>query len=81
MTTRKPIARTTTNATVTVTLEITGVGSWGPQCTTGQVYEQARAAALRVVEDAFRGQLKRIRVVGPIGVQAITTDLEKRGVV
>ena len=37
----KPIVRTKTGAKVTLTLELTNLGSWGPDCKIDQVYKQA----------------------------------------
>lgn len=75
----KPIGRTSTGAKVTITLELTNLGSWGPECTTGQVYEQARDAAIGRLNRLFKDEARNAKVVGPIVVEAITTDLEKRG--
>ena len=75
----KPIVRTTTNAKVTVTVELSGIGSWGPDCALSQVYSQAREEAIGRISRAFKDQIHRIKVVGPVLVEAITTDMEKRG--
>lgn len=39
--TKRPIVRTSTAATVTLTIELTNLGSWGPDCMIDQVYRQA----------------------------------------
>lgn len=75
----KPIARTTTSATVSVTIELSNIGSWGPDCDLSQVYRQATEAAVGRINQAFRGDSRGIRILGPAKVQAITTDMEKRG--
>lgn len=41
----KPVIRTKTNATVTLTIELSNLGSWGPDCQTSQIYKQAIEAA------------------------------------
>ena len=74
----KPRSRTTTGAQVTITLELSSLGSWGPDCTTGQVHDQAREAAIGRLNRLFKEHLDSTRIVGPIIVEAITTALEKR---
>jgi hypothetical protein len=71
----KPIVRTTTCAKVTLTLELTNLGSWGPECQIDQVYRQALAQAVGRLGKAFQG-LSNIRIVGRPAIQAITTDVE-----
>jgi hypothetical protein len=75
----KPIVRTQTGAKVTLTIELTNLGSWGPDCKLDQVYEQAQRAALGRINRAFRDDTLNIRLLGPVVVEAITTNLEKRG--
>lgn len=74
----KQRVRTSTGAKVTVTLEISSLGSWGPDCTTGQVHDQARAAAIGRLNKIFEDHLDTTKIIGPIKVEAITTDLEHR---
>jgi hypothetical protein len=71
----KPRGRTTTGAKVTVTIELSSLGSWGPDCTIGQVYDQARAAAIFRLNKVFKEHTK---ILGPVIVEAVTTDLDKR---
>lgn len=73
-----PRVRTSTGATVTVTIELSGLGSWGPNCTLDQVYRQAEQAALGRIRKAFEGCTGGIRILGPVSVKAITTDTERR---
>lgn len=75
----KPIVRTTTGAKVTLTLELANLGSWGPDCLLDQVYRQAREAAVGRINRAFKDDNRNIRILGPVIVEAITTDIEKRG--
>jgi hypothetical protein len=70
--------RTTTGARVTVTLELTNLGSWGPDCKIDQVYHQAREAAIGRIRNAFAKDARGVKVVGTPQVQAITTDVEVR---
>jgi hypothetical protein len=74
----KPRGRTTTGAKVTVTIELSNLGSWGPDCTIGQVYDQARAAAIFRLNKVFKEHIEHTRILGPVIVEAVTTDLEKR---
>lgn len=74
----KPHARTSTAAKVTLTIELTNLGSWGPDCTIDQVYRQAREAAIGRLNKVFKDHTSTTRILGPVVVEAITTDLEKR---
>ncbi|MGN2380204.1 hypothetical protein [Pseudomonas juntendi] len=74
----KPHARTRTGAKVTITIEMTSLGSWGPDCTLDQVYRQAREAAIRRLNKVFKDHVATTRILGPVIVEAVTTDLEKR---
>jgi len=74
----KPHARTSTGAKVTITIEMTNLGSWGPDCTLDQVYRQAREAAIWRLNNVFKDHVATTRILGPVIVEAVTTDLEKR---
>ncbi|TXE22825.1 hypothetical protein [Serratia ureilytica] len=71
----KPVVRTKTGAKVTLTLELTNLGSWGPECQINQVYKQALDQATGKLGRLLNGQ-SDIRIVGRPVVQAITTDVE-----
>ncbi|APS35513.1 MULTISPECIES: hypothetical protein [Serratia] len=71
----KPVVRTKTGAKVTLTLELTNLGSWGPECQINQVYKQALDQAAGKLGRLLNGQ-SDIRIVGRPVVQAITTDVE-----
>lgn len=71
----KPIVRTKTGAKVTLTLELTNLGSWGPECKIEQVYRQALGQAVGRLGRLFKGE-SDIRIIGRPVVQAITTDTE-----
>lgn len=75
----KPKVQTTTGAVVTLTLEISNVGSWGPDCDLAQVYGQAREAAVGRIRNAFRDErtARSIRIVGTPVIKAITTDVSQ----
>jgi hypothetical protein len=75
---RKPVVRTTTGAKVTLTIELTNLGSWGPDCKLDQVDSQVLEAAEGRINRAFRDDKLNIRLLGPVVVQAITTDVEQR---
>lgn len=75
---RKPIVRTTTGARVTLTIEISNVGSWGPDCQMDQVYRQALESAMGRVRNAFAKDARGVKIIGVPVVQAITTDMELR---
>jgi len=70
-----PVVRTKTGAKVTLTLELTNLGSWGPECQINQVYKQALDQAAGKLGRLLNGQ-SDIRIVGRPVVQAITTDVE-----
>lgn len=72
----KPIIRTTTGARVTLTIEISNVGSWGPECQMDQVYRQALESAVGRVRNAFAKDARGVKIVGVPVIQAITTDME-----
>lgn len=74
----KPRARTSTGAKVTVTLELSNLGSWGPDCTTSQVYDQAREAAIGRLNRVFKDYVSSTKIVAPVIVEAVSTILEKR---
>ncbi|VVO21675.1 hypothetical protein [Pseudomonas fluorescens] len=74
----KPRVRTTTGAKVTITLELSNLGSWGPDCTTGQVHDQARESAIGRLNRLFKDQLESVKIIGPVKVEAVITDLERR---
>lgn len=42
--------RVTTTARVQVTVEIALASVWGPDCTTGQAFDQARQGAVQAIE-------------------------------
>lgn len=72
----KQRVRTTTGARVTLTIEISNVGSWGPECQMDQVYRQALEAAVGRVRNAFAKDARGVKIIGVPVVQAITTDME-----
>ena len=71
--TDKPVVRTTTGAIVTLTIEIGGLGSWGPDCQISHVYRQALREAENRLAKAFKGD-RSMRIMGVPNVRSITTD-------
>ncbi|HAT1569307.1 TPA: hypothetical protein I8Y10_000621 [Kluyvera cryocrescens] len=72
----KPKVRTTTGATVTLTVQISNLGSWGPDCQMEQIYRQAIVEAKNRLSKAMSG--RDIKFIGEPVVRAITTDMEQR---
>ncbi|HHH1886675.1 TPA: hypothetical protein ACPY56_004187 [Yersinia enterocolitica] len=72
----KPTVRTTTNATVTLTIELSNLGSWGPDCQMEQIYRQAIAAANGRLNKLFAGD-KNVKIIAGAKITAITTDVER----
>lgn len=72
----KPKVRTTTGATVTLTLQISNLGVWGPDCQMEQIYRQAIIEAKNRIAKALSG--RDIKFIGEPVVRAITTDMEQR---
>lgn len=72
----KPKVRTTTGATVTLTIQISNLGVWGPDCQMDQIYRQAAVEAKRRVSNALDG--RDVKFVGELVVRAITTDMEMK---
>lgn len=75
---KKPRVQTSTSARVTITLEISNVGSWGPGCEIDQVYRQAIESAVGRLNRAFKDDIRGIRIVGQPSVDAITTSMDKK---
>jgi hypothetical protein len=71
--------RTTTR--VLVTVEVTDLQPWGPECTTAQIYKRAKEAALLSVDCAIRGKQQpdcsgRMCVVGVPKIVMVITEEE-----
>lgn len=67
-------------ARVVVTLELTGLGSWGNDCPLGQVYEQAANAAVGRIKRAMaeKGPLTGARIIGqPVVTAVMSTEDNK----
>ncbi|EAA0895510.1 hypothetical protein S646_003441 [Salmonella enterica subsp. enterica] len=75
-TNNKPTVRTTTGATVTVTIQVSNLGVWGPDCQMEQIYRQAIVEAKSRVARALNS--RDFKFVGEPVVRAITTDMEQR---
>jgi hypothetical protein len=72
--------KTMTHAKVTLTIEISGIGLWGPECQLEQVYKQGTQSALGAINRLFCGDTQsgvRFRIVGPYKVEVITVEIER----
>ena len=67
--------KTSTYAKVTLTIEVSSIGSWGPECALSQVYKQGVESALGAINRLFRAD-PFFRVVGTPKVEAITVTRE-----
>lgn len=65
----------TTTARVTVTLELTGLGSWGADCNLEQVYKQATDQAVGRLRNGLDAQ--KFKIVGDVKVEAIIHGNDK----
>jgi hypothetical protein len=63
--------RPRTFARVRLTVEFPVASSWGPECKLDQVFRQAAEEAEGIVRNKLAAH--RVRIVGPIEVEAITT--------
>lgn len=73
----KPKVRAKTGARVTLTVELTNLGSWGLDCTIDQVCRQAQSAALNRMLRAFNdSKVGNIRVVRVDKCEVISTEVE-----
>lgn len=72
----KPKGRSVTGAKVTVTLELSSLGSWGPNCTIGQVHDQAREAAIGRLNKVFKDDLANVKIIGQVVVESVTSEME-----
>lgn len=68
--------RVSAYATVQITVEVSGVGTWGPECSVDQVHRQATEEAIdklrRVCQDS-----RDIRIVGTPAVKCVTTEEQR----
>lgn len=65
-------------ARVVVTLELTGLGSWGDNCPLGQVYKQAAEVAVGRIRRAVNGDatLLDAKIIGQPVVTAVMSTEE-----
>jgi len=64
------------HATVQLTVEVSGLGSWGAGCTVEQVHRQAAEEAIGKLSRAT-GQTRDFRIVGKPVVRVITIDQDQ----
>lgn len=70
------MSRVSSYATVQLTIEIRGLGSWGPECQIDQVHKQAKREALEKLARATKGT-RDFRVIGEPVVSTITHEEER----
>lgn len=68
-------SRVTAYARATITVEITGLGSWGPECTTDQVFRQASEAAIGRIENCR--ELHNVRLIGKPKITMVCAEEER----
>lgn len=63
-----------TGARVTLSVEVEGVGTWGPECTINQVHEQAATTAISRLQNILNADPRKtlsIKIIGTPKVDAI----------
>lgn len=60
-------------AVATITVRISDLGSWGPDCSVQQVHDQATRAALGAIRNMDKD--RRLTVIGTPEIKTITTEL------
>lgn len=68
-------SRISAYAKAIVTVEVTDLGSWGPECTNEQVFKQAAEAAVGRIRNAK--DLRNIRVIGEPKIAMICAEEER----
>ncbi len=63
--------QSTATAKAIITVEVTGLGSWGYGCELSQIYDQASEEAIGVLRQAFERDRHRFRIIGEPKVTAI----------
>ena len=66
--------RVTAYARAIVTVEVTGLGSWGPECQNDQVFRQAADAAVGRIMNCR--DLRNVRVIGEPKVTMVCAQEE-----
>jgi len=61
-------------AKVQITVEVEASGAWGPDCSIGQLYNQAEESAKGSLANLFSAQGKSFRIVGSPKVLGIMTE-------
>jgi hypothetical protein len=70
------LKRVTAGATVTLTIEVSGCGSWGQGTELSQVYNQAAQVAVEYIKSRCEKD-GRIRIVGEPQVRSVLTSEER----
>lgn len=63
----------TTSARAIVTIEVSGIGTWGPKCDLAQVYKQAAESAVHAIRQALIESKsdKRFEIIGEPKITAV----------
>jgi hypothetical protein len=67
--------RVTAGARVTVTVEVTGCGTWGTDCRIDQVHRQAAEEAIGYIRNRTERD-RRLRIIGEPKVTMVTSTEE-----
>jgi hypothetical protein len=65
----RPVGAT---AVVTITVQISDLGSWGPDCSVQQVHDQATRAAIGAIRNMDKD--RRLTIIGTPEIKTITTE-------
>lgn len=70
------MSRVTGTAIVTVSVEVRGLGTYGPECSVGQVYEQSKREGVQALELLFQHAKTsgKFRVVGDPTIRTVITE-------
>lgn len=72
--------RITTSAKATITIEISGIGTWGPDCLLNQVYKQGVDAAINAIQKLIQDGGSKVnahfRMVGSPKIEAVIISRE-----
>ena len=66
-----------TYATMTVTIEVRNLGSWGPQCQIDQVYRQAAESAIGYLSKLAQQEKGKFRIIGNAKVTAVMSTVDR----
>lgn len=64
--------RITAYARATLTVEVTGLGSWGPECSVDQIFRQASESAIGRIVNCR--ELRNVRIIGRPKITSVHTE-------